>query len=113
MKQSLHVLLDVVKCVGFAPAGAREALQEAVFVEEHHEFEEVVFGDFDRDFFEGIILFERGALQVLPLEVFLQCKLISQAEGTIRVLSLKSTLEIEHQKEAGVDVVLRDGRCTS
>lgn len=72
----------------------------------HQTFKELVFGDLDWNFYEGIHLFKRALLQVAPLEVVPEGELVLEPVGSVRKGSDLPGLVVEHQKETGVDIVL-------
>lgn len=94
-------------------AVACESFKETIFVEEHHKLKKVILSHLHRDFFKRIVQFQTGALQILPLEVFLKGKFITQTEGTIWVLAQLPTFEVKDEEEASVDVVLDEDKSTS
>lgn len=51
--------------------------------------------DLDWDLFKGIISRESGLLEIRPLEVVLEGKLVFQPEGFVRIFALLSCLVVE------------------
>ena len=102
-------MLDVLVTVDLLLPVAGEVLEEGVLVEQHHQLEKLVLLHLHGDLLERVVGIEVGLLQVLPLEVLLEGEIVLQPECAIRVLPLQAVLEVEHQEETSIDVVLSMG----
>lgn len=75
-------------------------------IEEHHHLKDFRFMDFNWDLFKGVISLKTSLLQISPLKVVFESKLIFESECFVRVSALLSGLIVKNQEETGIDIVL-------